>query len=147
MTIRPYQSSDLDSCVAIFMSAYNKMPWNYQWKAAGAAQYLQEYIGAPNFVGMVAEDNGVVCGVLFGKLKTWWTGKQFFVDELFIDGSRHGQGIGKQLMSHCETNICRPNNVTTITLMTNKLMPAYEFYISNDYYKVDQYVFMFKELE
>ncbi len=145
MTIRPFSPNDTDACARIFMAAYNQMPWNYRWEHDKAVKYLTEYAGAQNFTGLVAEDNGVVCGAMFGHIKTWWTNDQLFIDELFVDGTKQGRGIGKQIMAHCEA-ICKEKGIEMITLMTNKLMPAYEFYITNDYSKVDQYVFMFKEL-
>jgi len=146
ITIEPLAIDDVEACSVIFMEAYNRQPWNYKWVQDKAIKYLTEYTGRNNFAGFVLWDDGVIMGAVFCHTKTWWTGNQFYIDELFVNPDKQGKGYGKKLISHCE-EYCKQQGIETITLMTNNLMPAYEFYISNDYMKVGHYVFMFKQLE
>jgi len=146
MTIRPITGQDIRSCASIFMAAYNRMPWNYRWDADKAVAYLYEYFLAPGFIGIIANDGEHVVGAMFGHRKTWWTGNQLFIDELFVDPALQGKGYGKELIAWSE-EYCKKNKLEMITLMTNKLMPAYEFYYSNNFVKVEQYVFLFKQIE
>jgi len=145
MRIREITANDIDQCAQVFMAAYNRLPWNYGWKQEKAAKYLREYLGAPGFAGFLAIDNDQVVAAMFGHIKTWWTNDQLVIDELFVDAASQGKGYGKHLMEHCE-QYCREKSLEMIVLMTNKFMPAYNFYLSNDYVKVDQYVFMFKQV-
>ncbi len=145
MEIRELTKNDIDSCVDIFMSSYNTKPWNYKWNAEKAQAYLTEYLEVKRFVGFVAIDNGKIVAALLGHLKTWWTKDQLYIDEVFVSDDSKGKGVGKKIIQHCE-NYCRQNDIEIISLMTNEVMPAYTFHSKNDFVKVNQYVFMFKQL-
>jgi GNAT superfamily N-acetyltransferase len=145
MNISKMTKADLEGCVQPFMAAYNQLPWNYDWTEDKAKLYLQEYLEAPNFVGFIAEEGGEVAGALLAHSRTWWTGNQLYVDELFVSSAKQGAGYGRALLETTET-YAKENGFEMLTLMTNKFMPALKFYFNNDYNKVDQYVFLFKEL-
>lgn len=144
--IKPIAQEDIEACSVIFMEAYNRQPWNYRWVQDKAVKYLKEYTNRNNFAGFGLYDDGTLVSAVFCHTKTWWTGNQFYIDELFVDPTKQGKGYGKQLISHCE-DYCKQHGIEMITLMTNNLMPAYEFYIANDYMKVGHYAFMFKQVE
>jgi aminoglycoside 6'-N-acetyltransferase I len=97
------------------------------------------------FVGFVLYDEGEVVGVILGHNKTWWTGKQFMIDEFFISPERQRMGYGKKLLDFCD-QYANENQVELLILMTNKYMPAYKFYNKSGYITTEQYVFMFKQL-
>ena len=146
MEIRQVVKSDIPACVEVFMESYNRLPWNYSWKFDDAVDYLNEYFDSKQFVGYVIVDNGIIAGAMFGHKKTWWTNKQLFIDELFVSHKFQGLGFGKKLIQHTE-DYCKDNCIEMITLMTNKFMPALKFYDAIDFVKVDQFVFMFKQIE
>jgi GNAT superfamily N-acetyltransferase len=145
MNIRELNENDLDRCVEILMSSYNTMPWNYRWSFEKARAYLKEYKDAERFIGFVALENDKIVAALFGHLKTWWTKDQLYIDEVFVSDDFKGKGYGKKIIEHCE-HYCLDNGIDIITLMTNEVMPAYTFHSKNNFVKVDQYVFMFKQL-
>ena len=78
-------------------------------------------------------------------MKTWWTYDQLYIDEVFVSNDFKGKGVGKKIIQHCES-FCLENEINIITLMTNEVMPAFKFHSNNQYIKVNQYVFMFKQL-
>lgn len=145
MTIRPITENDIENCAEIFISAYNQLPWNYKWEKGKAVKYLKEYFLSSGFTGFVGTVDNKIVAAMFGHVKTWWTNNQLVIDELFVSSENQGHGYGKILMEYCE-QYCKEKEIDVINLMTNKLMPAYNFYINNDYIKVDPYVFMFKQL-
>ena len=57
------------------------------------------------------------------------------IDELFIDSGMQGKGYGKLLLKKAE-EYARQYNLERLILMTNKFMPALEFYNRNDFNKV-----------
>ncbi|MES2703278.1 MAG: GNAT family N-acetyltransferase [Bacteroidota bacterium] len=138
-------AEDVLVCVDTFMASYNTLPWNYSWEKEDAVKYLMEYAGAPTYRGFILREGDAVAAALLGHTKTWWTGNQFMVDELFVSAASQGKGYGKALLAAAE-RFAQAANIERITLMTNKFMPALQFYNKNDFNKVDQYVFMFKQL-
>lgn len=145
MAITPLTTQNLDECVNVFMKSYNAPPWNYHWNLENAKQYLSEYLDCKTFVGFVFCDEGEVVGAILGHNKTWWTGKQFMIDEFFISPERQRMGYGKKLLDFCD-QYTSENQVELLILMTNKFMPAYKFYNKSGYITAEQYVFMFKQL-
>ncbi len=145
MEILSIQQNDIPECAEAFMAAYNSMPWNYKWQLPDAVKYLAEYAGAPHFHGYMLIENGVAAGALLGHTKTWWTGSQFMIDELFVNPAMQGKGYGKLLLQQAG-QYANEQGITLLTLMTNKFMPAMQFYDKNDFNKVEQYVFMFRHL-
>ena len=75
---------------------------------AAHRQAIAEIIQAP--MGWVAQDGDKIVGVLRGK-----TGR---LHSLFVDGSYHGQGIGRQLVARFE-QACLQQGATAITLASS----------------------------
>src|ERR1700689_688083 len=98
MEITTITKNDIPRCVETFIASYNAMPWNHKWTLPVALRYLNEYADSPHFAGFMVCENGEVCGALLGHTKTWWSNKQFFVDELFIAPDKQGLGYGKRLL-------------------------------------------------
>lgn len=141
----PVTIENLGDCVSAFLKAYNGPPWNYNWTYEKAKQYLSEYMGCSQFVGFVLYDEEQVVGATFGHTKTWWTDKQFMIDEFFIAGEKQRMGYGKKLIGFCD-QYARENQTGSIMLMTNRYMPSYGFYDKEGYTTTEQYIFMFKQL-
>jgi aminoglycoside 6'-N-acetyltransferase I len=145
MEICKITRNDIPRCAETFAASYNQFPWNCDWKLQDAVKYLNEYVDAPGFRGFMICEDGKVPGALLGHSRTWWTNDQFMIDELFIAPNMQGKGYGKLLLKQAEQH-AKENSLDRLILMTNKFMPALQFYNKNDFNKVDQYVFMFKQL-
>ena len=143
MNIRPINKDDIAACAAMFVRSYNRAHWNYNWDHENAVNYLQEYLDSPHFAGFVVTEGTETAAALFGHQKTWWTGQQFFVDELFVSPSYQGKGYGKKLLA-CAEDFATRHDLNVVFLMTNKFMPAYDFYIKESFIQADQFVCMFK---
>lgn len=146
MTIQPVTESDIESCAKVFIQAYNQGPWNYHWELNVALKYLTEYYSSPQFKGFLVSDNDVIEGAVFAHTKTWWTGDQLYIDELFIAAHAQRKGYGKALMSYAE-QYALENGLGAITLMTHKFMPSMKFYDGIDFVHAQPLVILFKQME
>lgn len=145
MTIKPITKEDLDQCAAVFVQTYNQPPWNYQWEFDNAVIYLNEYYQSPQFKGFMLFDGPVFVGAVFAHAKTWWTGRQLYIDELFIAPDLQHKGYGKLLIKHAEL-YAAAEKLNAISLMTSKYMPAMKFYESIDFMQAPPFVILFKEI-
>ena len=145
MNIRPLTKSDIEKCAEVYLEAYNRAPWNYKFTKEKAQQYLNEYADRNRFVGFVLTENDVIVGATLGHAKTWWTNDQVYIDELFMSSDSRGKGYGKKLLEHAE-QFAADQGYEVITLMTNKYMPAFEFYQHLDYIYAEHFVQLFKPL-
>src|SRR3954464_14677238 len=119
--IIPINKDNIDECTAVYLKAYNNPPWNYHWTYEKAVEYLSEYMNCGQFVGYALYDEGKVVGAMFGHTKTWWTGKQFMIDEFFVSAEKQRMGYGKAMLKYCD-QWAADNQISSIVLMTNKYM-------------------------
>lgn len=143
MIIRQLTPDDIAECAGLYLQAYNRPPWNYNFTLDKAISYLTEYAERKRFVGFVLIENDKIAGALLGHSKTWWTNDLLYIDELFISPDSQRKGYGKSLIENAE-NYAAENGLEVITLMTNKHMPAYKFYESNDFIHAEHFVILFK---
>lgn len=73
-------------------------------------------------------------------------GKEFFVDEFFVENVRQGNGIGTKMMDFV-TNSLAANGYNRLILLTNKEIPAESFYLKNGFYNNYQRTVMVKKLQ
>ena len=145
MNIRPFTISDIEKCAPLYMQAYNRPPWNYSFSHEKTVKYLTEYAERSRFVGFALFEVDEIVGAMLGHSKTWWTNDILYIDELFVGPESRGKGYGKQLLDHTE-NYSREQGYEVITLMTNRHMPAFQFYNHVDYIYAEHFAFLFKPL-
>lgn len=144
--IREFHPDDIQACVDLLIEAYNDDPWNCHWTTETATRYLNEYVSSENFVGFVICENTTVAGAMFAHRKTWWTKDELFVDELYIAPRCQRQGYGAKLLAHAEA-YASAKDLTGLTLLTNRYMPAVAFYTKHEYVQAEHVVFMYKEFQ
>ena len=62
--------------------------------AGRRCDYLKELIENPVFEGFLMCKDSKIVAVCLGRRRSWWRGKEFFVDEFFVETGRQGNGIG-----------------------------------------------------
>lgn len=141
-TFRRFAASDLDACVALFLRVFTAPPWCDGWTSADHARtYLHEFVQNPAFQAWVAEDRGRLIGLCFGHLRTWWMGRELYVDEMCVDLALHRRGVGSAFLDHVKAEL-RGAGVKGITLLTDRGTPAEAFYSKNGFGRQDRMVFM-----
>ncbi len=143
MLIRQLQPEDIAACSSLLIEAYNGAPWNNYWTIETGTRYLSEFAACPNFIGFVAEEGVNIIGALFAHRRTWWTQDEVYVDELFVQPASQGKGCGKNLLQHAE-DYCKANGLAGLTLLTDRNMPAKEFYERNGYALAEHVIFFYK---
>ena len=86
----------------------------------------------PVFEGFVSYESSDIIAVCLGYKRSWWNGKEFFIDELFVAKKMQGKGIGTQLLNYVESNPLIGDFVRLI-LLTNNDLPAKEFYLNSGF--------------
>ena len=144
--IREYQYEDLNHCVELLIETLNCEPWKENWTAETATRLLSELVEYSNFIGFVAlDDDNAIVAAIFARKKTWWTNDEVFIEEFFVKPSMQNKGYGKRLLNYLE-NYCKENGLAGTTLLTNRYMPAKNFYEKNGYALADHVIFLYKEV-
>ena len=71
-----------------------------------------------------------------GRIKHWYTGTEYYVDELCINTPKQGQGIGTLFLREIE-RACVELGLTHIFLLTENDVPAFKFYKKQGFYELE----------
>lgn len=140
MKIRNYSSQDFEKCIQLFIEVFNNEPWNDKWSRVKAESYLHDYIHTPGFKGVVAEQDEVTYGFIFGVSKRWWSADEFFINEMCVKSSQQRSGIGTSMLNYLAEEL-KSEGIENMTLLTNRDIPAEQFYKKMDLKKLRESYF------
>ncbi|WP_029192868.1 GNAT family N-acetyltransferase [Paenibacillus harenae] len=143
--IRLFQLEDLDKCTKLFCDVFNGEPWNDRWLDHTASEYLLDIVNTPGFIGMIAIKDGEIIGFIFGYRKKWWENDEFFINEMCVNSMLQGRGTGSAMFESLEAELLE-RGITTITLLTDRDVPAERFYKKNGFSEIERIVFLAKNL-
>lgn len=145
--IRSFSEEYLDECSELFKKVFSADPWYDNWISLDQARnYLNELIENPVFEGFVAFEDSKIVSVCIGHRRSWWMGKEFFVDEFFVENGRQGNGIGTKMMDFVTNNLAA-DGYNRLILLTNKEIPAESFYLKNGFNNNQKRTVMVKEIQ
>ncbi|MFA0832994.1 MAG: GNAT family N-acetyltransferase [Methanobacterium formicicum] len=144
LVFRRFNWKDLDECAVLFKKVFSADPWFDEWVSLDQSRnYLKELIQNPVFEGFLMCEGSKIVAVCLGHRRSWWMGKEFFVDEFFVETGRQGNGIGTKTVDLL-VKILREDGYTRLTLLTNKNIPAETFYLKNGFYNNEKRMVMVK---
>lgn len=146
MEIKVVEESDLLTCTDVFIEVFNGEPWNDEWQPEKAKQYVLDFYHTPGFMGLVATEGEETTGFLFGVHRVWWSGDEFFINEMCVKGNRQKQGIGKALLDRLLEEL-NTRKITHLSLLTDRGIPAEDFYKKNGFTEVERLVFLSRGIE
>jgi aminoglycoside 6'-N-acetyltransferase I len=127
LSIRPFEANDLDECTTLYVAVFAEPPWNEEWTPADARRHLEQTFKTPGFVGLVAQEGGRIVGVVTGVSRCGATGDYVLLDDMFVDHTLRGQGIGRQLMEELKQRLAQ-QGVIALALFTQATSHAADFY-------------------
>ena len=143
--IKPFSCEDLELCARLLVETYNGPPWNDSWTQETAVRFLEEFTEFKRFFGFTLWEDGALIGAAFCREKAWWTHDEIYVEEFYIAPQYQGRGHGTLLLKAIEDYI-RERGLAGFTLLTNRQMPALEFYLKNGFVQAEQIIFLYKNI-
>lgn len=80
-----------------------------------------------------------------GHIKHWYSGTEYYIEELFVKTDLQGQGIGSKFLELIEKYLV-DLNIHRIFLQTDKDMSAYSFYKRRKFCELKEHISFVKEL-
>ncbi|RJE90278.1 N-acetyltransferase [Paenibacillus sp. 1011MAR3C5] len=146
MNMRSYQAQDFEGCVGLFIDVFNAAPWNNEWTNSVATTFISDLTQTPGFRAFVAlDEEGTINGVMLGRVKHWWRGQEYYIDEFYVKSSVQGQGIGTRLLDFASENL-KTDGIHNIVLLTDERTPAYSYYLKRGYQEFSSIKFLHKGL-
>ena len=144
MEFKLLEENDLIQCTETFIKVFNDEPWNDEWTFTKAQKYLLDFYNTPGFLGVLAIENKEVIGFILGVHRTWWSGDEFYIHEMCVESQHQNKGIGKSLLDYLIKSL--ENNVSNMTLLTDRGIPAEAFYKKNGFEEIERLVFLSKNI-
>ena len=143
--IRKYEPRDLQSCAAVFCSAFSVEPWNENWTQQLAETRISELMNTPLSVGFVYEEAGTVYGVAAGRAVTYLYGREYVIDEFCMSPQVQGRGIGSEMLRHIMDEMSA-RGFAAVVLQTTKGFPSERFYRKNGFVQSPDMITMYHKL-
>jgi aminoglycoside 6'-N-acetyltransferase I len=135
----------LKQCANLYVSIFNKEPWNDEWTVETASARLKHIHNTPNSLGYVYINEEGLIGFALGYSEQWFNGVHFNLVEFCVTTSLQRKGNGTKLLQVFEKELKR-KNISHINLFTSKGDIAESFYRKNDYYTDPNMIIMAKRL-
>ena len=130
----------------LFSDVFMSEPWNDDWSDSEQLDlYLSDLIDQNNSLTYGLFENGKLIGVSMGHIKHWYSGTEYYVDELCVARHLQGKGIGSRFLEAVEAWLSE-NGIRQIFLQTEHNVPAYQFYLNHGFHELQGHVSFAKQI-
>lgn len=84
MTLKRLTIGDIETIKKLMLDIFSGEPWNDVWTDAQLHRYVSELTGAENSLSFGLYQEGVPVGLALGRVKSWCTGTEYWVDEFGV---------------------------------------------------------------
>ena len=137
---RKIGTEEIPASRELFAGVFTGEPWNDDWSDGEQLDlYLEDLVGQQNSLTYGLYEDGRMVGLSMGRMKHWYTGTEYYIDELCIRTDRQGTGLGTLFLQEIEHAI-REAGMVQIFLQTSADVPAYQFYRKNGFQELKGHV-------
>lgn len=135
---------DKEEIKSLYQSVFMNEPWNDDWSDEEQLDnYIVDLIGNRNSLSLGLKDGDQYVGLSLGSIKHWYSGTEYYIEELFVVTEFQGRGIGSDFIKLIEKYLV-DNGIHKIFLQTDVNMPAYSFYKKRDFHELNGHVSFIK---
>jgi len=135
MELKVLSLADKELIKEFFTSVFTKEPWNDDWSdKAQLDAYIVDLIGNVNSVALGYFDADSIVGLAMGYIKHWYRGTELILNEFCIASDRQHEGFGTAFMKSIKEYLLS-RDIHAIYLLTEKGIPAYDFYKKLGFYE------------
>ena len=117
----------------LFTSVFTREPWNDDWSDEKQLDlYLADLMGQNNSLTYGLFDGDALIALSMGRIKHWYEGTEYCIDEFCVRTDRQHGGIGTYFLGEIQAHM-KGLGLTHIFLLTESDVPAYEFYQKNGF--------------
>lgn len=144
IVIRRLENKDIKNAAILLKETYAMAPWNEDWTIEVAEERMKELFSCPMAICYVSEEENQINGVMCGRKITYWSGKEYFVDEFFISPAYQGKGLGSSMLEFVRQDLSK-HEIASIVLNTGKGFPSEKFYLKNGFIQKESLIFMYND--
>ena len=145
MTLKRFTIGDIETIKKLMLDIFSGEPWNDVWTDAQLHRYVSELTGAENSLSFGLYQEGVPVGLALGRVESWCTGTEYWVDEFGVLPGRQRRGLGSAFLRAIEAELLT-QGISQLVLLTGRTVPAYHFYRSNGFEEQTETVLFVKSI-
>ena len=131
--------NEIEAIKELFVGVFTIEPWNDDWSNQEQLNlYLSDLVGQSNSLTYGLFQGEHLIGVSMGHIRHWYSGTEYYIDELCIQTDKQGNGIGTLFLKEIENGI-KGVGLGQIFLQTENTVPAYGFYQKNGFYELKEH--------
>ncbi len=146
MNIQELNMENIEEIKRLMVAIFSGEPWNDSWTDGQLHAYISQLIGNQNSLSFGVYRDGALIGLALGKIKSWYEGTEYWVDEFGILPEMQQSGIGSAFIREIEKTLAT-RGISYIVLLTEKNLPAYDFYKKNGFEEKEETVFFAKAID
>lgn len=143
MNMIQLSKNDIDAVKIAFLNIFSKKPWNDTWTCQQLHAYISEIMENRSSLSFGLYQNNTLIGIALGRIKSWYEGTEYWIEEFGILPELQQNGIGSKFISEIEA-ILSQKGITHIVLLTERNVPAYRFYKKNGFEENSEITFFSK---
>ena len=145
-TLKKLGPDDREEIKSVFVSVFTAEPWCDDWSdEAQLDLYIQDLIGQGYSLTYGLYDADELIGISLGYIKHWYSGTEYYLDELCVARHLQGKGIGSRFLEAVEAWLSE-NGIRQIFLQTEHNVPAYQFYLNHGFHELQGHVSFAKQI-
>ena len=138
--------NEIEAIKKLFTGVFTIEPWNDDWSNKEQLDlYLSDLVGQSNSLAYGLFEDEKLIGVSMGHIRHWYSGTEYYIDELCIQTDKQGNGIGTYFLKEIERGI-KEIGLAQIFLQTESNVPAYGFYQKNGFCELKEHVSFTKRI-
>ena len=145
MTLKRLTIGDIETIKKLMLDIFSGEPWNDVWTDAQLHRYVSELTGAENSLSFGLYQEGVPVGLALGRVKSWCTGTEYWIDEFGVLPGRQRRGLGSAFLRAIEAELLA-QGVSQLVLLTGRTVPASRFYQNNGFEEQTETVLFVKSI-
>lgn len=142
--LKELKMDSFDVITDFFVSVFSNEPWNDDWSDKSQLHaYMTELIDNRNSLvfGLFIDNN--IVGLSMGYVKHWYEGTEYVINEFCVKTEKQGQGLGSIFIELIDGSI-KKRGINTIFLLTDRNVPAYDFYKKNGFTELESNVAFYR---
>lgn len=142
MQLKTLSSENKKEVMEIIKEAFAAEPWNDNWDDIDIFnKYITDITENANSLSLGIFDGGILAGLALGRLKHWFYGIEYCIDDLCIKTAYQGKGTGSEFIGLLK-EYAEKHDFSKISLKTSKKASAYHFYQKNGFTESEDDVFL-----
>jgi ribosomal protein S18 acetylase RimI-like enzyme len=136
--LKRFENDDFETAVMMFYEIFSNPPWQYDWiTKEKITEYFTDMLNTPKAITYTYLNDGEISGVCFGSIGDCAPTPVYEIKEIFIRNDIQNKGLGSKMLEEIEDDLIK-NNIAAIRLYTLKTIPAFDFYIKNDFQEISE---------